>query len=152
MKVTVRNAPPQPTLSVRGRASMTNLSQSIGGFLGEVMGHTTKAGVPPAGMPYTRLHAVEGDEVELEAGIPIGAAASGEGRVEGGALPGGLVASFDYFGPYDGLTGARDALRAWARDNGYVETGPPWEIYWTDPGAEPDPQKWRTEILLPVRK
>ena len=27
-----------------------------------------------------------------------------------------------------------------------------WEIYWTDPGLEPDPAKWRTQIFFPVKK
>ena len=36
-----------------------------------------------------------------------------------------------------------------ARPQGIETTGPLWEIYWTDPGIEPDPKKWRTQILVP---
>jgi effector-binding domain-containing protein len=149
---TVRDAAPQRTLSMRGRARMSALAQSIGGFLGDVFAHTSANGLTPAGMPFTRLHAVDGDEVDLEAGVPVGGPAAGQGRIAAGELPGGLVVAIDHFGPYDGLTDARTALRAWAEAQHYVETGPPWEIYWTDPGAEPNPAKWRTEIVLPVRR
>jgi hypothetical protein len=33
-----------------------------------------------------------------------------------------------------------------------VADGGPWEIYWTDPGLERDPAKWRTEIVQPVKR
>ena len=34
---------------------------------------------------------------------------------------------------------------------GLEGAGAPWEVYVTDPGAEPDQSKWRTEIFFPVR-
>ena len=147
----VRTVAAQSTLSIRGPASMAALPQAIGGFLSEVFGSTARRGLAPAGMPFTRLHKISGDTVELEAGIPVNAG-EGEGRVVRGELPGGLVIAIDHFGSYDGLADARGALRQWAREHGYVEAGAPWEIYWTDPGAEPDPRQWRTEIVLPVRR
>ena len=33
---------------------------------------------------------------------------------------------------------------------GVQPLGPMWEIYWSDPEAEPDPATWRTEILVPI--
>jgi len=33
---------------------------------------------------------------------------------------------------------------------GLTQTGGPWEVYATDPGAEPDTSKWLTEIWFPV--
>jgi effector-binding domain-containing protein len=35
-------------------------------------------------------------------------------------------------------------------DWGHEPAGPMWEVYWTDPSAEPNPSTWRTEILIPV--
>ncbi len=26
-----------------------------------------------------------------------------------------------------------------------------WEVYWTDPGIESDPRKWRTQLVRPLR-
>jgi effector-binding domain-containing protein len=25
-----------------------------------------------------------------------------------------------------------------------------WEVYWTDPDMEPDQERWRTEIIIPL--
>jgi AraC family transcriptional regulator len=37
------------------------------------------------------------------------------------------------------------------KSQGLEPAGAPWEVYVTDPGAEPDPSKWRTDIFFPVR-
>jgi len=29
--------------------------------------------------------------------------------------------------------------------------GLPWEVYLTDPAKEPNPSRWRTDVVLPVR-
>ena len=34
--------------------------------------------------------------------------------------------------------------------NDVVSPGPSWEVYVTDPGAEPDTSKWQTDIYFPV--
>jgi AraC family transcriptional regulator len=33
---------------------------------------------------------------------------------------------------------------------GLKGTGDPWEVYVTDPGDEPDPSKWQTELVYPI--
>ena len=43
------------------------------------------------------------------------------------------------------------SLQEWLRDNGKEQRAPLWEVYWTDPGQEPDPTRWKTEIIMPIR-
>lgn len=38
-----------------------------------------------------------------------------------------------------------------AVDAALEAAGAPWEVYVTDPGAEPDQSKWRTDIFFPLR-
>ena len=45
---------------------------------------------------------------------------------------------------------ASEALDRWCAEHGRRAAGPNWEVYWTDPGREPDPAKWRTEVLKPL--
>jgi effector-binding domain-containing protein len=40
-------------------------------------------------------------------------------------------------------------LAEWIVRNGGTPASSPWEVYFTDPAEEPDPQKWRTEIVMP---
>ena len=42
-------------------------------------------------------------------------------------------------------------LLGWVGKNGLTPRGGTWEVYWTDPGLEPDAAKWRTQLFVPVR-
>jgi hypothetical protein len=39
---------------------------------------------------------------------------------------------------------------AYLDEHGLERRGAPWEEYWTDPGMEPDPAKWRTKLVWPI--
>ena len=41
-------------------------------------------------------------------------------------------------GPYDALRQTWAALTEWMSSQGLQPAGAPWEVYVTDPGAEPD--------------
>ncbi len=110
-----------------------------------------KQGVKPTGPPFTRYHSTSDiQNLELEAGFTVSAPLAGEGRVVPGLLPGGDVIATDHFGRYEDLPNAGAALDAWLGAHRRTAAGPNWEYYWTDPGAEPDPAKWRTEVLKPL--
>jgi effector-binding domain-containing protein len=49
------------------------------------------------------------------------------------------------------MNNAHAALMTWLEENGKAQAGPIWEVYWTDPGQEPDPSRWKTELILPIR-
>lgn len=76
---------------------------------------------------------------------------AGAGAIEVGELPGGEVMSTFHLGPYSGLPQAAAALHAWAAKHDREAAGPEWYSYWTDPGAEPDTAKWKTEVILPLK-
>ena len=68
-----------------------------------------------------------------------------------GELPAGTVATVTHMGPYDTLPQTWASLAEWIGSQGLQPAGAPWEVYVTDPGAEPDQSKWRTDIFFPVR-
>ncbi len=55
-----------------------------------------------------------------------------------------------HVGPYETLDQTYGALMGWIAEQGRSVAGPMWEVYWSDPGAEPDPTRWRTEVIVPV--
>jgi effector-binding domain-containing protein len=145
----VREVPTQPILSIRGRTTRAALVSTIGDYLGEVWQFAASTG-QLAGPPFTRYHHVAGEDIELEAGLPVRRPVKGAGRVQAGELPGGEVVATLHFGPYDRLRAAGAALDEWARQHGRQAAGPHWQVYWTDPGAVPNPAEWRTEVLKPL--
>jgi len=97
-------------------------------------------------------------ELEVEVGVPIGAATDGDDRVVAGILPSGRYASLRHTGHPDGLYDATRALLDWAGERNLtfdVSPGPEgerWaarlEIYETDPAVEPDMTKWTTQLAF----
>ena len=81
-----------------------------------------------------------------------------EGNITAQVLPAGQYATLLYTGDYDGLMDANRVLIEWAQENGIAwdrwddENGDAFrsriEIYHTDPGDEPDPAKWETEVAI----
>jgi effector-binding domain-containing protein len=129
---------------------LADLPDAMGGALREVHQQMAAAGVALAGPPFTRYPSFEPDAVRAECGFPVMRPAPSVGRVEPSRLPGGSVASIVHLGPYETLAQTYDQLQRAMDAAGLHPAGPMWEIYWTDPGMEPDPARWRTEIIVPL--
>lgn len=141
----------QPVLTIRGTTSADKLPELLGEYFGEVYAHILQHGQQPAGMPFSRYYAMDGHTLDFACGMPVASPIEGAGRVEAGELPACTVATVTHMGPYDNLPGSWNALVAWMGSQGLEPADAPWEVYVTDPGAEPDTSMWRTDIFFPVR-
>lgn len=152
----------QPYASIRTKVSMAELGSGIIPQLhGEVMGWLKAQGASPAGVPLIIYRAINmNDKLDLEMAWPTASVLKGNERITTGSLPAGKYGSVLYTGPYEGpgLMDANRVLIEWAREKG-IEwdggTGPNgdtfaarYENYITDPGEEPDPNKWETEVAI----
>ncbi|MDE2935292.1 MAG: GyrI-like domain-containing protein [Chloroflexota bacterium] len=145
-----REIPSQLILGIRASTTMEQVPQLLGELFGEVYEFIQDQGQQPVGMPLTIYHSMDGDGLELECAMPVAAGIAGSGRITAGELPATLAAITTHIGPYDELPGAWSNLTDWMESQGLAPAGAPWEVYVTDPGAEPDPAKWRTDIVFPV--
>ena len=141
----------QPILGIRTSTTMDEIGNVIGPLFGEVYGYIQQSGHKPAGMPLAIYHSMPGDSVELECAMPIASPLAGSGRIQAGELPAGTAVTVTHIGPYDTLGQTWAALTEWMKSRGLDAAAAPWEVYATDPGAEPDSSKWRTDIFFPVR-
>ena len=141
----------RPMVGIRTKTTMDKIGQTMGPLFGELHGYIQQSGQAPAGMPFAIYHAMDGGAVDLECGMPVASPLAGTDRIRAGELPCGTVATVTHTGPYDQLGRTWEALTAWMKSEGLEPAGAPWEVYVTDPGAEPDPSKWRTDIFFPVR-
>ena len=140
----------QSILSIRTTATMDKIGEAMGPLFAEVYGCIKRSGQEPAGMPFAIYHSMDGGMVDFECGIPTGSPMDSVGRVQAGELPAGTVATVTHMGPYDALRQTWAALMEWMSSQGLQPASAPWEVYVTDPGAEPDQSKWRTDIFFPV--
>jgi effector-binding domain-containing protein len=150
-QVEIKKVPEQHVVSIRIQCHVAELGAILSEILPEVWRYVRNNGVAPVGPPFTRYHGFSDDRVDIEGGLPIGKPLPGEGRIIAGVLPGGSVAATVHTGPYDKLPDAHDALHEWIEQNKKDSAGPQWEVYWTDPGLEPNPEKWKTELMWPVK-
>ena len=140
----------QSYVGIRTTTTLDQLAAIMGPLFGEVYGYIQQSGQAPSGMPFSIYHAMDGQTVELECGMPVPTPLPGADRVQPGELPAGTMATVTHFGPYESLGRTWTALMEWMKSQGLESAGAPWEVYVTDPGAEPDQSKWRTDIFFPV--
>jgi effector-binding domain-containing protein len=148
----------QPVLSIRRTVELAHLSEAQGESLRELWGSILRRGVEPAGPPFVRYHTFGETETDLEVGIPVVEASSGEGQVAAGELPSGAAVTTWHLGSHDGLGDAYARLDAWLKEHEREADGAAWEVYtWIDPGLEPNPSawpppaEWRTQLIQPIK-
>jgi effector-binding domain-containing protein len=141
----------RPVAVVRGKARLEEMSAFLGHAYGTVAGYLERLDLPIAGMPYARCRHLGDGDFEIEAGFPVPVAIEPEGEVEPSILPGGTAVATWHVGPYQRLGAAYEALMAWVADHDGELLGPAWEVYYTDPNEQPDPETWRTEVVQPYR-
>ena len=137
----------QPTLVVRTRAAVQDLPQVLGRCYGSVFGYLGKLGQQPAGPPFMGYFNMDMQDLDLEIGVPVAQELPGQGEVQPSRLPGGMVATCLYTGPYPEMGPAYDALTRFIEDNGRQPAGPVYEIYVNDPTTTP-PEQLQTLILF----
>ncbi|MDP2299445.1 MAG: GyrI-like domain-containing protein [Coriobacteriia bacterium] len=124
---------------------------------GQLYGWIAQHGLTPAGMPtavyLTMPSEVPESEALWELWAPVaGDAAEQEPDASGVGVrlvPAATVASTMHVGPYETVAPTYDALRTWIAAQGYRPTGPPIEVYYSDP-ATVAPEEYVTEIRIPI--
>lgn len=149
--VEIRDLPPQPAVIIRFTCTRESIQEKLGDAFGSTFGYVMSHGGQPAGPPFVRWTTLTEDSMSGEGGVTLAAPLPGEGRIEAITLPGGPAAVADFYGPYDQLPGAMAEIGAWLAAHGRTPAAGHREVYWTDPVEEPDPARWRTEIIWPVQ-
>ncbi len=158
-KLDTRNA--QPYAGIRTQVPMQELSKVIPQLLGETFGWLGQHGIAPAGAPFIRYHVIDmAATMDIEIGVPVASAVSGDGRVSAGVLPAGHYGSLVYTGVSNGIEGNK-ALLDWGAEQSITwDTyesdkgdgfGARYESFLTNPDDEPDPAKWETEVAIRLR-
>lgn len=149
-EIETRVLPKQPTAVVEATLSVPEISGWLPGVYQEVAAYLGRAHVPMAGPPFAK-YAFHDSLVDVEAGFPVTEPIQGEGRVVPSSLSAGPAAVATHYGPYEQLGLAYDAVEVWLREHGLEPNGPHWEVYYTDPQEQPDPARWRTDVIAPFR-
>lgn len=152
LEVKVVDLVAMPALTVRAKVKAAEVAKFLGGSFGKCGRVMAKHGAKMAYPPFAR-YANPGDNVaewDMEGGIGITMAVPGEGEVHATQLPGGPALVVDYYGPYEGIRAAYQAIEGFMKAKAMKARGNPWEAYVGDPGVEKDPQKVLTRVFWPI--
>ncbi|UJQ94889.1 GyrI-like domain-containing protein [Mariluticola halotolerans] len=151
----------QPYIGMRGMVSMDGIPAMFDRAFPLLFKWMEENGIAPVGAAFCKYNLIDMEgELELEVGVPVATAQTGEGDVVAGILPAGRYATITHTGPYDQLMDVNAVLIGWAKETGVIwdaeetDKGDRFvcrlEIYETDPGEEPDPSRWITEVTIRI--
>lgn len=149
--IEIRSIPRQHTAAIRISSPTEQIAEAMSGAFPKLYEAITAAGAVPAGPPLARYFSFGGPVIEFECAAPVANPFTAEGEVEPGEIGGGEAAVTMHVGPYDTIGETWESMAEWVKQQGREMVGPGWESYLTDPGAEPDPAKWMTEVFMPVK-
>jgi effector-binding domain-containing protein len=145
----VKEQSSQPTLAIRTRTPVGELSQVLGQAYGAIAQYVGEVGGQFAGPPYVAYYNDDMEDLDIEIGLPVAPQLPGKDEIEAEEIPGGRVATCIHVGPYDEIESAYEALVHWVAENGYESTGVAYEFYLNDP-AETPAEELMTEIMFPL--
>ena len=140
----------QPTLTIRTRASVGDLPKVLGKVYGAIVHYLGELGEQPAGAPFAAYYNMDMENLDVEIGFPVSSKLAGKGDIKASEIPGGMVATCLYTGPYSQVEPAYEALTKLVDDSEYDPTGVAYEMYLNDPNQTP-PDELQTLILFPLK-
>jgi effector-binding domain-containing protein len=147
----------QPYVAIKALVTMRTFGEVAPGLHPEVRGWLRSRGVQPVGQPFFKYNVIDMErQLEVEAGFPVAAPVTDEGRVLAAVLPPGRYATLWHTGHPDGLLDATRTLLDWAARQGLAFDvlstldGERWgcrlEIYHDKPGQ--DMNEWETQLAF----
>lgn len=127
-------------VSTRLRVALSEMGEVLSRTFGEIYAHLAANGVEPAGPPFA-IYAGEpapGEPWDVEICAPISRPVEAPPGYRTQTIPGGPVARVVHRGPYEMIGPAYDALSEWVGQHGRTFTGPPREIYMSEPDTPPE--------------
>jgi effector-binding domain-containing protein len=141
---------PQRWLAVRTTVPRDELPDVLQACLEDVWQYLNRLESATVGPAIVRYHALDDEQIDVEAGFPVAEDLPGDGAIRAAELPAGRAATTLHHGGYDKLPAAYAALQRWMAVQGLRPAGPPWEIYWVDPSQAASVAELRSELVWPV--
>jgi effector-binding domain-containing protein len=149
----------QPYAGIRLWVTLSEFSGVIPQTHDAVIKWVQEQGATVTGPSFIRYLVINMEEkMHVELGWPVGQELVSDEQVTAGVIPAGRYGHVLYTGDYSGLMDANRVLVEWAKENKIEwdrwddEKGDAFaarlENYILDPGNDPDPAKWETEVVI----
>ncbi len=145
--------PEQFVLVIVDSARIKDYKKVMGNAFGEIFKYIQTSGLKQNGSPFSiclKWDSVTKSSV-MKIGVPVNKEGKNNGRIAAEKIPAQNAVMGYYFGPYDKIESAYNALAQYCKEGKNEITGGPWEIYISDPMIEKDSMKFETHILFPIK-
>ena len=146
------NWPEKTLLTRRVITTFDKLPSFFAGAYGLLYQELQKQGLRSTEPPFAIYYLV--DEAKHETDVAAAVAIEGEVKETRGfqkvTIPATKALQLTHYGDYNNMRPAYETLDQYVRDHGF-ETLLMLEQYFSDPGVEKDPAKWRTDIYFIVK-
>jgi effector-binding domain-containing protein len=144
--------PAQRTIAVRTRTHVKNLPNLLPKLYGRIVHYLNSMGAAVAepAYAYAAYHNTDMEDLDVEAGFPVGGEVEGSGDIITSEIPAGRFAMVVHTGPYEQLEPLYDHLDKWVKQNKHKPTGVIYEMYLNGPDDTP-PEGLQTQILMPLK-
>ncbi len=152
--ITVTNIAPFPIICMRESIPVQQIGEAIARMYGTMMASMTAQGVQLAANRYPMVvyHTWEANGItDMEACIPVNKQRSPTQNASFRMFDGGTFVVAQYYGRYEDLSVAHDAIKAYAKANGVMLHNAAIEEYISDPQATPEPKNLRTDVWYRIQ-
>jgi effector-binding domain-containing protein len=151
----IKKTAPMTVAFITMKGSLSLINSAFGKLYTFVAEQGFIPAVPPSRIYFNIPGQVSDDELKWELRVPIVGICNPSGPDGAGLgfryLEETAVASIVHRGPFASIRDTYDKLTSWIASNGYKISGPPEEVYLTEPGNTP-PAELMTEVRFPVSK
>lgn len=150
--IQLKEVPAHAFLSIRRRAPVTALLETMTAASTSLLGHLKEFDVTPSGPWFTLYHNADYNDVEVdvEVCVPTPRPSPSTGEIRQGSFPTQTQAWTLHEGLYERIGQAYRALQSWLDEHGYAPAAPIRDLCLIGPADTDDPRHYRTEVAWPV--
>ncbi|WP_170110632.1 SRPBCC family protein [Flavilitoribacter nigricans] len=140
-------------VGIRGTVKMSEIQQFYKDNLGKVYNELSAKKISMAGQPCGVYFSwdEQNQTAEMMAAIPVAKEVDLGGEFETVALPDGQAIILNFYGNYDQMDRAHNIIDNYVLLKKLETEMPVIEEYVTDPTNEPDPSRWLTKVIYPIK-
>jgi effector-binding domain-containing protein len=142
----------QPVLYIKDSALVNDIGAKMQTNYSRLMTYIAENKIRIAGPPYSAWYSWDASKpMVFDAGIPVAGPVKGTGNIMAGEIKAGKVICAPSYGSYEKTGNLYMALEKYLDLKKMSYIGAPWEVYYTDPGTEPDTSKWLTYVFFRIQ-
>ncbi|MBM3437144.1 MAG: hypothetical protein FJY07_13120 [Bacteroidetes bacterium] len=151
-EITIKDVSSMMAVGVKVESSLQDMGQTMGMSFGLLMDFIGTRGAQMSGTPFAIWYQWDDTaKFVYECAVPVVYKVKGEGDIRFLDTYAGKVVSAEHWGDYSTSGYSWEKVMNYVGENKLEQNGDPWEVYVTDPGSEPNPEKWLTVLYYPIK-